>query len=168
MGWDTHTNTQSLDVHCQTSTDRGRLAVAALFNTSGLWFLQTANVTSSERGNVSLNTDLPFYQLMFGVSIVVLMMVCIIKCFCYIKVTLHASTTLHNSLLNKVTLHTSDKKNPADLRDPSSGPGPGPGPDKAAESVGFSCSESKVKGKHDELRSERIDEELHVSSSIIE
>ncbi|XP_027141851.1 multidrug resistance-associated protein 9 isoform X1 [Larimichthys crocea] len=62
----------------------------------------TANVTSSERGNVSLNTDLPFYQLMFGVSIVVLMMVCIIKCFCYIKVTLHASTTLHNSLLNKI------------------------------------------------------------------
>ncbi|XP_070761382.1 ATP-binding cassette sub-family C member 12-like [Enoplosus armatus] len=62
----------------------------------------TANVTSSERGNVSLNADLGFYQLMFGVTIVFLLTVCVIKCFCYIKVTFHASTTLHNRLLKKI------------------------------------------------------------------
>ncbi|XP_040898346.1 ATP-binding cassette sub-family C member 12-like isoform X1 [Toxotes jaculatrix] len=71
------------------------------------WLFQghgTANVTSSERGNVSVNADLPFYQLMFGVMIVLLLSVCTIKCFCYIKVTFHASTSLHNSLLRKIVV----------------------------------------------------------------
>ncbi|XP_065808672.1 ATP-binding cassette sub-family C member 12-like [Labrus bergylta] len=62
----------------------------------------SANVSSAERGNLSLNPDLSFYQLWFGVMIAVLLTVCMIKCFCYIKVTLHASTSLHNSLLEKV------------------------------------------------------------------
>ncbi|XP_042276009.1 ATP-binding cassette sub-family C member 12-like isoform X1 [Thunnus maccoyii] len=62
----------------------------------------TGNVTLSERGNISLNADLPFYQLMFGLLIVLLLIVCMIKCFCYVKVTFHASTTLHNSLLKKI------------------------------------------------------------------
>ncbi|XP_041646070.1 ATP-binding cassette sub-family C member 12-like [Cheilinus undulatus] len=62
----------------------------------------TANVSSADDGNLSLNPDLPFYQLWFGVMIAILLTVCMIKCFCYIKVTLHASTTLHNRLLRKV------------------------------------------------------------------
>ncbi|XP_071346067.1 ATP-binding cassette sub-family C member 12-like isoform X2 [Trachinotus anak] len=62
----------------------------------------TTNVTSSERGNVSVNPDLPFYQLMFALIVVFLLSVCMVKCFCYIKVTFHASTRLHNSLLRKI------------------------------------------------------------------
>ncbi|XP_070687186.1 ATP-binding cassette sub-family C member 12-like [Pempheris klunzingeri] len=62
----------------------------------------TANVTWSQRGDVSLNANLSFYQLMFGIMIVFLLAACVIKCFCYVKVTFHASTALHNGLLSKV------------------------------------------------------------------
>ncbi|XP_074522437.1 ATP-binding cassette sub-family C member 12-like isoform X2 [Halichoeres trimaculatus] len=62
-----------------------------------------ANVTTSaDVGNLSLNPDLPLYQLGCGVMIFSLLTVCMVKCFCYIKVTFHASTALHNSLLQKV------------------------------------------------------------------
>ncbi|CAK6983103.1 ATP-binding cassette sub-family C member 12-like [Scomber scombrus] len=60
------------------------------------------NVTASEEGNISLNADLPFYQLMFALLTVLLLIVCMIKCFCFVKVTFHASTTLHHSLLKKI------------------------------------------------------------------
>ncbi|XP_034536168.1 multidrug resistance-associated protein 9-like [Notolabrus celidotus] len=62
----------------------------------------TVNVTTADEGDLSLNPDLPFYQVGCGVMIVSLLTVCMIKCFCYIKVTFHASTTLHNGLLEKV------------------------------------------------------------------
>ncbi|KAM3624713.1 uncharacterized protein V6R79_000573 [Siganus canaliculatus] len=62
----------------------------------------TANVTSSDRGNLSLNAALPFYQLVFGVMLAALLVVCSIKCFCYVKVVFHASTSLHHLLLSKV------------------------------------------------------------------
>uniref|UniRef100_UPI0037E9291E ATP-binding cassette sub-family C member 12-like n=1 Tax=Semicossyphus pulcher TaxID=241346 RepID=UPI0037E9291E len=62
----------------------------------------TANVTAADRGNISLNPDLPFYQLWFAVMGVLLLIVCLIKGFCYVKVTFRASTTLHNSLLEKI------------------------------------------------------------------
>ncbi|XP_023266073.1 ATP-binding cassette sub-family C member 11-like, partial [Seriola lalandi dorsalis] len=62
----------------------------------------TANVTASEQGNVSVNSDLLFYQLMFALIIVLLLSVCTLKCLCFIKITSHAATTLHNGLLRKV------------------------------------------------------------------
>ncbi|XP_062294985.1 ATP-binding cassette sub-family C member 12-like [Scomber scombrus] len=71
----------------------------------GYWLKQehgTGNVTASEEGNISLNADLPFYQLMFALLTVLLLIVCMIKCFCFVKVTFHASTTLHHSLLKKL------------------------------------------------------------------
>lgn len=63
---------------------------------------QVGNVTASERGNVTLNSDLDFYQLIFIIIIILLLSVCSLKCFCFIKATLHAATTLHNNLLTKV------------------------------------------------------------------
>ncbi|XP_022605714.1 multidrug resistance-associated protein 9-like [Seriola dumerili] len=62
----------------------------------------TANVTASEQGNVSVNGDLLFYQLMFALIIVLLLSVCTLKCLCFIKITSHAATTLHNCLLRKI------------------------------------------------------------------
>ncbi|XP_059214757.1 ATP-binding cassette sub-family C member 12-like [Centropristis striata] len=62
----------------------------------------TANVTSSEQGDVSLNPDLRFYQKISGVLIVLMLIICITKCVSYVKVTLHAATTMHNTLLKKI------------------------------------------------------------------
>ncbi|XP_074481275.1 ATP-binding cassette sub-family C member 12-like [Sebastes fasciatus] len=71
----------------------------------GYWLQQghgTANVTSSERGNVSLNPVLSFYQQVFAMIVVILLIFCVFKCVCFTKITMHASTTLHNNLLTKI------------------------------------------------------------------
>lgn len=64
--------------------------------------VQAVNVTSAQRGDVSLNPDLPFYQLVFGLMIASLLTICVIKTVCYVNVAFHAASTLHNNLLKKV------------------------------------------------------------------
>ncbi|XP_039650096.1 multidrug resistance-associated protein 9-like [Perca fluviatilis] len=62
----------------------------------------TANVTSSERDNVSLNPELHFYHLVCAAMLGSLLIICFIKCFCFVRVTLNAATTLHNKLLSNI------------------------------------------------------------------
>ncbi|XP_034747580.1 multidrug resistance-associated protein 9-like [Etheostoma cragini] len=62
----------------------------------------TANVTSSERDDVSLNPDLPFYRLVAAVMMSSLLLVFIVKCFCFVRVSLNAASTLHNNLLSNI------------------------------------------------------------------
>ncbi|XP_078100789.1 ATP-binding cassette sub-family C member 12-like [Sander vitreus] len=62
----------------------------------------TANVTSSERENVSLNPDLHFYHLVCAAIMGSLLIICFIKCFCFVRVTLNAATKLHNKLLSNI------------------------------------------------------------------
>uniref|UniRef100_A0A8D0CSZ0 ATP-binding cassette, sub-family C (CFTR/MRP), member 12 n=1 Tax=Sander lucioperca TaxID=283035 RepID=A0A8D0CSZ0_SANLU len=64
---------------------------------------QTANVTSSERENVSLNPDLHFYHLVCAAMLGSLLIIYFIKCFCFVRVTLNAATTLHNKLLSNMS-----------------------------------------------------------------
>uniref|UniRef100_A0A3B4TZ91 ATP-binding cassette, sub-family C (CFTR/MRP), member 12 n=1 Tax=Seriola dumerili TaxID=41447 RepID=A0A3B4TZ91_SERDU len=66
------------------------------------WWLSYWLSQASEQGNVSVNGDLLFYQLMFALIIVLLLSVCTLKCLCFIKITSHAATTLHNCLLRKI------------------------------------------------------------------
>uniref|UniRef100_A0A8D0D5X3 ATP-binding cassette, sub-family C (CFTR/MRP), member 12 n=1 Tax=Sander lucioperca TaxID=283035 RepID=A0A8D0D5X3_SANLU len=63
----------------------------------------TANMTSSERDNVSLNPDLHFYHLVCAAMLGSLLIICFIKCFCFVRVTLNAATTLHNKLLSNMS-----------------------------------------------------------------
>uniref|UniRef100_A0A8C9XFQ8 ATP-binding cassette, sub-family C (CFTR/MRP), member 12 n=1 Tax=Sander lucioperca TaxID=283035 RepID=A0A8C9XFQ8_SANLU len=63
----------------------------------------TANVTSSERENVSLNPDLHFYHLVCAAMLGSLLIIYFIKCFCFVRVTLNAATTLHNKLLSNMS-----------------------------------------------------------------
>lgn len=64
---------------------------------------QSANVTAAEVGDVTLNPDLQHYQRLFGILIIVMLVLCVIKCLVYVSVTFHSSTTLHNKLLKEVT-----------------------------------------------------------------
>ncbi|XP_032364060.1 multidrug resistance-associated protein 9 [Etheostoma spectabile] len=62
----------------------------------------TANVTSSERDDVSLNPDLPFYRLVAVVMMSSLLLVFIVKCVFFVRVSLNAASTLHNNLLSNI------------------------------------------------------------------
>ncbi|KAM4602664.1 ATP-binding cassette sub-family C member 12 isoform 2-T2 [Polymixia lowei] len=60
----------------------------------------TANVT--DHGNISLNPDIAFYQMVYGLLVVVMVILSIIKGYSFTKVTLHASSKLHDSMFKKI------------------------------------------------------------------
>ena len=64
--------------------------------------LQTANVSTSDMGDISLNPDLSFYQMIYGLTVVAMLVLSAIKGYSFIKVTLHASSKLHDTMFKKV------------------------------------------------------------------
>uniref|UniRef100_A0A4W6G231 ATP binding cassette subfamily C member 12 n=1 Tax=Lates calcarifer TaxID=8187 RepID=A0A4W6G231_LATCA len=62
----------------------------------------TSNQTNSNHGDISQNPDLHYYQLIYGVMVVVTVILAIIKCFFYTHVTLHASCKLHNTMFKRI------------------------------------------------------------------
>ncbi|XP_043101407.1 ATP-binding cassette sub-family C member 12 [Puntigrus tetrazona] len=57
---------------------------------------------SSSSGNISENPDLPFYQLIYGIIIVIMVLLCILKGYSFTKVTLRASSKLHDTMFKRI------------------------------------------------------------------
>uniref|UniRef100_A0A8C2ZRL1 ATP binding cassette subfamily C member 12 n=1 Tax=Cyclopterus lumpus TaxID=8103 RepID=A0A8C2ZRL1_CYCLU len=53
-------------------------------------------------GNISQNPNLNFYQMVYSMTVVVMLIFAVIKCFSYTWVTLNASTKLHNTMFKKI------------------------------------------------------------------
>ena len=58
--------------------------------------------TSKQDVNISLNPDLGFYQMIYGMTVVAMVMLILIKSYVFTKATLHASSTLHDTMFKKV------------------------------------------------------------------
>ncbi|XP_035537849.1 multidrug resistance-associated protein 9 [Morone saxatilis] len=65
------------------------------------FWLGKGNGTSTQ-GNISENPDLSFYQLIYGVMVVVMVTLAVIKCFFYTRVTLNAACKFHNTMFKKI------------------------------------------------------------------
>ncbi|CAG5851555.1 unnamed protein product [Menidia menidia] len=61
-----------------------------------------SNGTASDVGDVSQNPDLQFYQMIYGIMVVVMVVLAVIKCFFYTHVTLRASCKLHDTMFRKI------------------------------------------------------------------
>ncbi|XP_071345317.1 ATP-binding cassette sub-family C member 12 [Trachinotus anak] len=61
------------------------------------------NSTTSNQGDISQNKDLHFYQLIYGMMVVIMVTLAIIKCFLYTHITLNASCKLHNTMFKKIS-----------------------------------------------------------------
>ncbi|XP_056268747.1 ATP-binding cassette sub-family C member 12-like [Pseudoliparis swirei] len=65
-------------------------------------FPKLFNGTTSDQSNISQNPNLNFYQMVYGMTVVVMLILAVIKCFSYTWVTLNASTKLHNTMFKKI------------------------------------------------------------------
>ncbi|XP_078112604.1 ATP-binding cassette sub-family C member 12 [Sander vitreus] len=65
-------------------------------------FSQSSNGTTSNQGDISENPDLHFYQLIYGMMMVVMVTLAVIKCFFFTWVTLKASCKLHDTMFMKI------------------------------------------------------------------
>uniref|UniRef100_A0A674CWL2 ATP binding cassette subfamily C member 12 n=1 Tax=Salmo trutta TaxID=8032 RepID=A0A674CWL2_SALTR len=63
---------------------------------------QTANVSNSTAGNISLNPDLSFYQMVYSLVVVAMLVFSFIKGYSFTKVTLHASSKLHDTMFRNI------------------------------------------------------------------
>ncbi|XP_051576098.1 ATP-binding cassette sub-family C member 12-like isoform X2 [Myxocyprinus asiaticus] len=57
---------------------------------------------SSNNGNISENPDLPFYQMIYGIIIVAMVVMSVAKGYSFTKVTLHASSKLHDTMFKRI------------------------------------------------------------------
>ncbi|XP_061602841.1 ATP-binding cassette sub-family C member 12 [Cololabis saira] len=57
---------------------------------------------ASNQGDVSQNPQLHFYQMVYGVTVIVMVLLAVIKCFFYTFVTLKASCKLHDTMFKKI------------------------------------------------------------------
>uniref|UniRef100_A0A3B5AC39 ATP-binding cassette sub-family C member 5 n=1 Tax=Stegastes partitus TaxID=144197 RepID=A0A3B5AC39_9TELE len=57
---------------------------------------------TSNQGDISQNPDLEFYQLIYGVMIIVTVLLAVVKCFFYTAVTLNAACKFHNTMFKKI------------------------------------------------------------------
>uniref|UniRef100_A0A671TK26 ATP binding cassette subfamily C member 12 n=1 Tax=Sparus aurata TaxID=8175 RepID=A0A671TK26_SPAAU len=53
-------------------------------------------------GDVSQNEDLHFYQLIYGVVVIIMIALAIVKCFFYTGVTLHAACKFHDTMFKNI------------------------------------------------------------------
>ncbi|KAK9542217.1 hypothetical protein VZT92_000096 [Zoarces viviparus] len=58
--------------------------------------------TTSNQGDISQNPHLHFYQSVYGLLVVVMVTLAVIKCFFYTRVTLNAATKLHDTMFKKI------------------------------------------------------------------
>ncbi|XP_044057052.1 ATP-binding cassette sub-family C member 12 isoform X2 [Siniperca chuatsi] len=65
------------------------------------FWLGNGNGTSTQ-GNISENPDLHFYQIIYGVMVVVMVILAIMKCFVYTQVTLNAACKLHDTMFKNI------------------------------------------------------------------
>ncbi|XP_062845964.1 ATP-binding cassette sub-family C member 12 [Trichomycterus rosablanca] len=60
------------------------------------------NASYPNTGNISDNPDLWFYQMIYGMIIVVMVVLSAVKGFAFTKVTLHASSKLHDTMFKRI------------------------------------------------------------------
>ncbi|KAK0153646.1 Multidrug resistance-associated protein 9 [Merluccius polli] len=61
-----------------------------------------ANVTAEDQGNISLNPDIGFYQLVYGMVPIVMLICSLLKVYTFTKITIRTSSTIHNTMLDKI------------------------------------------------------------------
>uniref|UniRef100_A0A8C5HE38 ATP-binding cassette sub-family C member 5 n=1 Tax=Gouania willdenowi TaxID=441366 RepID=A0A8C5HE38_GOUWI len=61
-----------------------------------------SNSTTASSGDISENPSLHFYQLIYGLMVIVTLLLAIIKCFFYTHVTLKAACKLHDTMFRKI------------------------------------------------------------------
>ncbi|XP_056881465.1 ATP-binding cassette sub-family C member 12 isoform X2 [Takifugu flavidus] len=66
------------------------------------YWLGQGGATNSTDDNITTNPQLSYYQLVYGVLGVVMVVLAIIDCFVYTWITLNAASTLHNNLFKKI------------------------------------------------------------------
>uniref|UniRef100_A0A6Q2Z2V0 ATP-binding cassette, sub-family C (CFTR/MRP), member 12 n=1 Tax=Esox lucius TaxID=8010 RepID=A0A6Q2Z2V0_ESOLU len=69
------------------------------------WLEQGAGVgngTTPNSEDISLNPDLSFYQLVYGLVVVAMLVFSVIKGYSFTKVTLHASSKLHDTMFRNI------------------------------------------------------------------
>ncbi|XP_071390668.1 ATP-binding cassette sub-family C member 12 [Centroberyx affinis] len=67
------------------------------------YWLEQGNGTSSvDQGNISENPHLHFYQMIYGLTVVAMVALGIIKGYSFTKVTLHASSKHHDTMFKKI------------------------------------------------------------------
>ncbi|XP_061101234.1 ATP-binding cassette sub-family C member 12-like [Conger conger] len=70
------------------------------------WFEQGSGVNSSnssgDSGDISQNLDLSFYQLIYSMTIVAMIVLSTVKAYSFTKVTLRASSKLHDKMFERV------------------------------------------------------------------
>uniref|UniRef100_A0A3Q3IJX9 ATP-binding cassette sub-family C member 5 n=1 Tax=Monopterus albus TaxID=43700 RepID=A0A3Q3IJX9_MONAL len=62
----------------------------------------SSNKSSSNVGDISNNPDLQYYQTVYGMTVLVMVTLAVIKCFSYTHVTLNASCNIHNTMFKKI------------------------------------------------------------------
>ncbi|KAM9409966.1 LOW QUALITY PROTEIN: ATP-binding cassette sub-family C member 12 [Pholidichthys leucotaenia] len=58
--------------------------------------------STTHPGDISKNPKLHFYQLIYGIMVIIMMALALIKCFFYTYVTLRASCKLHDTMFSKI------------------------------------------------------------------
>ncbi|XP_062379986.1 ATP-binding cassette sub-family C member 12-like [Sardina pilchardus] len=67
---------------------------------SGNW--TNASIASGTATDVSLNPDLQFYQLVYGLGVVAMVVFSLVKGFTFTRITLRASSKLHDTMFHKI------------------------------------------------------------------
>ncbi|XP_026793420.3 ATP-binding cassette sub-family C member 12 isoform X1 [Pangasianodon hypophthalmus] len=71
------------------------------------WLSQGSGVSNasdptSDTGDISQNPDLGFYQMIYGLSVVAMVVLSALKGYSFTKVTLHASSKLHDTMFKRI------------------------------------------------------------------
>ncbi|XP_028812284.1 multidrug resistance-associated protein 9 [Denticeps clupeoides] len=66
------------------------------------WLDQGSGSENPDSGDISTNPDLQFYQMVYGFTIIAMIILSIIKGYCFTKVTLRASSKLHDTMFKKI------------------------------------------------------------------
>ncbi|XP_076147974.1 ATP-binding cassette sub-family C member 12-like isoform X1 [Alosa pseudoharengus] len=61
-----------------------------------------STLEGASAGDISLNPDLHFYHMVYGLSVVAMVMFSLIKGYSFTKVTVHASSKLHDTMFHKI------------------------------------------------------------------
>ncbi|KAK7899190.1 hypothetical protein WMY93_020043 [Mugilogobius chulae] len=60
------------------------------------------NETTSNSGNITKNPQLHFYQMIYGLIVVIMLVLALLKCFAYTSITINAACKYHNKMFRNV------------------------------------------------------------------
>ncbi|KAL7833683.1 hypothetical protein AOLI_G00286430 [Acnodon oligacanthus] len=66
------------------------------------YWLDEGSGNSTVSGNISDNPDLGFYQMIYGVTVIAMLVLSVAKGYTFTKVTLHASSKLHDTMFKRI------------------------------------------------------------------